>query len=660
LGGVTVRVGACCLPVAVLAVAGAASSTTLQARTRTLMTVGGHVDAFAQSTNRLAWLHGDTTCPQAEVFDLRSRRVVRISSRQGSACHAETYAYGGLAFDGKRVLWQMAEGSHNSKYVTIFTAALGDRHTRVMDLADFDRHPNSGPYYERPPPMAGAAGRLVYYQRCEVDCKRPGGVRVASGRRSHLLFKGTRPVGLSLAGGRLAVLEDAIGCCNLSPAWSPDGTRIAWYEGLLSHGFSLVVANADGTNRHVVGLQALAIDPPSWSPDGSRIAFSKPNVGVQVANADGSGEIPLAAGQDPVWSPDGTQVAFLRGSDGFVRGNDVFVVGSDGSQERRLTNDGISGTLDPRWSPDGTKLLVVRGGWVANTARAHVIDVASGSATVLAPVGVLSPAWSPDGSRIVYTTVAGTGSLRIAVMNADGSNPHLVTSDSEEPASNDVEPAWSPGGNEIAFTHEGFFGTTEQQGQVRVIGSDGSGLRAVSGLGSSGPAWSPMGRIAWGDDEANPSWRTGGLFTANADGTGLARLAGGDHTGVEIHSPRTGKLLQAFNAPGTAVGVEISSGFIAAVVVDGSRLKLMRYRRSGELLGSSVLPKVVHGLAIGGRTVLYATARRIFAVDAKTGRTRVLAATGAVPIGLSVVGRRAAWAENLRGHARIRELLLPR
>ena len=653
----TARIGACCLPLAVLAVAGAASSTTLPAKARTLTTVNGYVDAFAQSTNRLAWLRGDTTCPRAEVFDLRSRRLVRVSSRRGGACHTETptYASGGLSFDGERVLWQMTRGSHNSQYVTIFTAGLGDRHTRVMDLADFDRRAGPGPYYERPPPMAGAAGRLVYYERCEVECKPPSGVRAVSGRRSRLLFKGTRPVALSLAGGRLAVLEDAIDCCNRYPAWSPDGTRIAWYERR-----SLVVANADGTNRHAVGVLASGTVPPSWSPDGSRIAFSKTNGIVQVANADGSGEIPLAAGQDPAWSPDGTQVAFLRGSEPLVRGNDVFVVHSDGSQERRLTSDGIMGTLDPRWSPDGTKLLVVRGGWVANTARAHVIDVASGSATVLAPVGVLSPAWSPDGSRIAYTTVARNGSLRIAVMNADGSNPHLVTSDSGELPSNDADPAWSPGGGEIAFTHEGFFGGDETQGQVRVIGSDGSGLRGVSGLGSRAPAWSPTGRIAWGDDEVNPSWRTGGVFAANADGTGLVRLAGGDHTGVEIRSPRTGKLLRAFTAPGTAVDVELSSGYIAVVVMDGSRLKLKRYRRTGGLLGSTALPKLVYGLALCGRTVLYATARQIFSVDAQTGRTRVLVATAATPVGLSVVGRRVAWAENLQGKARIRAQLLPR
>ena len=652
----TARVGACCLPVAVLAVAGAASSTTLPVKARTVLTVKGHIDAFAQSTNRLAWLRGDATCPNAELFDLPIRHVVRISSHRGAACHGGNgSASGDLAFDGKRVLWQMARASTNLKYVTIFTAALGDRHTRVLDRADFDRHPDFGPYDGRPPPMVGAAGRLVYYQRCEVHCKRPGGVRAVSGRRSHLLFKGTRPVALSLAGGRLAVLEDAIGCCNLYPAWSPDGTKIAWYGPLLGGLPLLVVANANGTNRHVVGVQASTLFPPTWSPDGSRIAFSKRNGAVEVANADGSGETPLAAGHDPAWSPDGTQVAFLRGSEPLVHGNDVFVVRSDGSQERRLTNDGISGTLDPRWSPDGTKLLVVRGAWLANTARAHVIDVASGNVTVLAPLGVLDPEWSPDGRRIAYTTVA-DGSLRIAVMNADGTNPHLVTSESGGLPSNDGEPAWSPSGDEIAFTH--VFGT-DQQTQVRVIRSDGSGLRVVSGLGSSTPAWSPSGRIAWGDS-ATPAWRTGGLFTANPDGTGLVRLAGGNHAIVETHSPQTGKLLRAFTAPGTAVDLALSSEYIAAIVRDGSRLKLRRYRRSGGLLGSSVLPKVVFGLALGGRTVLYSTARRIFSVDVQTGRTRVLAATAAVPVGLSVVGRRAAWAENLRGHARIRELVLPR
>ncbi len=104
-----------------------------------------------------------------------------------------------------------------------------------------------------------------------------------------------------------------------SPAYSPDGTQIAYVDGMGDWGNTLRVMNPDGTGvRVLVGAQAVDSDGcslmsrPAWSPDGTHIAFGcVSSEGIWVIGADGSGltrVIPNAI--NPYWSPDGSQIAF--------------------------------------------------------------------------------------------------------------------------------------------------------------------------------------------------------------------------------------------------------------------------------------------------------------------------------------------------------------
>lgn len=79
---------------------------------------------------------------------------------------------------------------------------------------------------------------------------------------------------------------------------------------------------------------------PAWSPDGTRIAFTTDREGpgrsaVALVGTDGSGYEPLVAGKDPAWSPDGTRIVFVGGDDA----PGLHIVKSDGTGLVRITDD---------------------------------------------------------------------------------------------------------------------------------------------------------------------------------------------------------------------------------------------------------------------------------------------------------------------------------
>jgi Tol biopolymer transport system component len=151
------------------------------------------------------------------------------------------------------------------------------------------------------------------------------------------------------------------------PAWSPDGTRIAFMGGTSAGEYDIWVVDVDGSN-----LTRLTDSPgsdgwPAWSPDGTRVAFSSvrddcsysdasdcrstgdigPHHDVWVVNADGTGltRVTSEFGQFVTWSPDGDYL--------LVSGYDLYVIRPDGTGRASLDIEGIRGGLFPDWiDPD--------------------------------------------------------------------------------------------------------------------------------------------------------------------------------------------------------------------------------------------------------------------------------------------------------------------
>jgi Tol biopolymer transport system component len=160
--------------------------------------------------------------------------------------------------------------------------------------------------------------------------------------------------------------RDKKSCTDVSPTWSPDGSRIAFAR-VGNTGESLHVVNADGS-----GLKALArllgsVGYPVWSPDGRSIAFEA-GEGIYTVHADGSHVMPLVPfsgppgggpGQ-PSWSPDGTRIlydstpGYSTHSGGHYR-FEVWVMNANGTGRRRLYHSACCTSFSgfPTWSPDG-------------------------------------------------------------------------------------------------------------------------------------------------------------------------------------------------------------------------------------------------------------------------------------------------------------------
>ena len=253
--------------------------------------------------------------------------------------------------------------------------------------------------------------------------------------------RGSKEIYLVDSDGENVTRVTSDGSISLSPAWSPDGGRLAYtsfrggqpflYERDLGTGADRVLSDRNGINI-----------TPAYAPDGRTVAFGTTvggNTEIATVGPGGLRQHTQSRGFDnlsPTWAPDGRRFAFVSDRLGEPQ---IYVLTPGG--QPRLISDYTYGGRGYSTSPD----------------------------------------WSPVGPAIAYHTRV-NGRMQIAAVSADGGRPRMLTDRFQN-----EDPSWAPDGRHLVFAspdreNGGLFVLDTVTGRIR---------RLVSGRGFGLPDWSP-------------------------------------------------------------------------------------------------------------------------------------------------------------------------
>ncbi len=227
---------------------------------------------------------------------------------------------------------------------------------------------------------------------------------------------------------------------NISPAWTPDGQRIA-FTSYLKRNPDLYLIGLDGKNLERLSSYPGLNASPSWSPDGKQMVMmmgmdGKSDIYLLDAKAENPRRLTKGHGNEstPRWSPDGRWITFSSDRSGSPQ---IYIMSQDGSNVRRLTYEGNYNT-SPSWSPKGDRIAFC--GRVGGQFHIFTIGPDGSGLKKLTPNGSHneSPSWSPDGRYIAFSSTRAGGS-KIFIMNANGFNQRPLTASKGGESS----PAWS-------------------------------------------------------------------------------------------------------------------------------------------------------------------------------------------------------------------------
>ncbi len=384
---------------------------TLAATTVSVLPAAGAATVQSKRCGRIAWTGYDGTSLQiwtATAGGTNRRAVSNVGSGAPTANDNAEWSP-----DGTKLVWQGSDGTTNQIWVA---DADGSNRTAISNVV-VPLTLNSDPAWSPDGTRIAWSGKIGDIQAIyTADTDGNNLVRMSTPSRFEV---DTEPLD------------------NRSPVWSPDGSQIAWSGKLTPAGglstTDIYVARADGIEPKTnlsspPGLEGLKTNlMPAWSPDGTEIAWSAVDIfsglrDIYRVQSNGTGTRPAVSGGgvssgpienvSPTWSPDGTRIAWSgQAQTGPAAGTyEVFTADVDGANRVEFAVDGppLSGdpfrNFSPAWSPDGLTLawagtatgdLLDSDIYIASADTSDRIEIST-AGTGTDPTPNLHPAWAPD------------------------------------------------------------------------------------------------------------------------------------------------------------------------------------------------------------------------------------------------------------------------
>jgi len=259
------------------------------------------------------------------------------------------------------------------------------------------------------------------------------------------------------------------------------------------------VVDSDGENlQRLTRFNSITLSP-AWSPDGTRLLYTSYKGGATSELF----EMDLATGTDrriepgvaglmmtPTYHPDGQQIAFtvLGGSStaGLYR--------YDASQNcclAKVTGGSRFDDISPTFSPDGRRIAFMSNRLAGTVSpQIHVMSADGGDPDLVSPYEFrrggyyTSPDWSPLGDRVAFHGRIGRGRYQILVAEVSSGGRRLVQLTNE---GNNEDPSWAPDGRHLVFVGERNRGF----GLMVVDAVTGSTRTVVPSIRADVPSWSP-------------------------------------------------------------------------------------------------------------------------------------------------------------------------